>query len=526
MTGSIDCTVVIPVFNRGEALTAGIDSLRAQTLGEGRVEIIYVDDGSDDGRTPKLIDQVVANTPNARVFHEPASGSPGRPRNVGLANAQGDYVFFADHDDWFDQEALERLVGFARENSSDVVIGKVVAYGRRAVIPRIFRESRARIPAAEAMISLTPHKLFRREFLLQHGIRAPEGKRRLEDHEFVTHAYLHAQTISVYADRICYHHNHPGDDGNFSQSPVDIEVYTRSNRDVIALICRHTDGDPERRDAMLQRPVVHELLKKAGPRRMRPADAEGEALKHHVLRTALVEDVPDTVIDRMAAFPRATAKALRDDDPEAVRRIDDRSAALSLRAELVDLRANGSTWTIDYRIGLERDGELVRFEPGPGRETWWLDEPTLARGDADRAERQDELLAVDVEILVACRRTSEQWHLRGTSNVRLSETRSGGILRRRGDAETLQITGNATIDLADVGGAQIGFGVWDVLVRAEVLGVALKTRLGVIDESALPSPLPRQSLRNPKAHAAAFVTEAKRLLAVEVGRRRGDRGSA
>ena len=518
MNGAIDCTVVIPVFNRGEALEAGIESLRAQTLGPQRIQIIYVDDGSDDGRTPAMIDRIVANTPNAQVFHEPASGSPGRPRNVGLAHAQGDYVFFADHDDWFDPEALERLVGWARQHDSDVVIGKVVAHGRRAVIPRIFRENRAQLPAAEAMISLTPHKLFRRAFLVEHDIRAPEGRLRLEDHHFVTHAYLHAQTISVYAEHVCYHHNHPGDEGNFSRSALDLEVYNTSNREVIELIRRHTEGDEARRDAFMQRPVLHELLKKAGPRRMRPSSPEGEELKHRVLRDALTEAVPDGVIDQLGAFPRATAKALRNDDPEAVRRVDARAAALSMSAELVELRAKGSVWTVDYRVTIERDGVPVSFVKDPGRDDWRLDEETLASDDADRPEREDQLVGIDLEILVASRRSEVQWHLPNTYTATPQQVQSARGLRRRAVTATLAMSGIAAIDLTRVGDAQIGSGIWDIVLRAEVLGVDLKTRLSVIDESALPTLLPEVRLTEPRARAVALVTEARRTLAIEVHR--------
>lgn len=523
VTTTIDCTVVIPVFNRGEALGPGIESLRAQTLGADRIEIIYVDDGSNDGRTPLMIDQIVANTRNARAFHEPASGSPGRPRNVGLANARGDYVFFADHDDWFDPEALERLVGWARQHDSDVVIGKVVAHGRRAVIPRIFRESRASIPAPEAMISLTPHKLFRRAFLLAHDITAPEGRLRLEDHHFVTHAYLHAQTISVYADHVCYHHNHPGE-GNFSRSALDLEVYVASNREVIELIRHHTADDESLRDAMLHRPVLHELLKKAGPRRMRPATADGEELKHQVLRDALTESVPGAVIDRLGAFPRATAKALRNDDPDAVRRIDARAAALSLRAELVELRAIGNIWTVDYRLVLDRDGVPVAFTRAAAHDDWCLDEETLPTADADGPEPAARLVAVDLEVLIASRRTSVQWHLPTTYSVALAQRPHGRHFRRHPETATLTLTGTSTIDLTRVGGTQIGPGVWDIVLRAEILGEDLRARLIVIDESALPTVFPEVLLSAPRARAAARVTEAKRALAIEVSRvrRTGD----
>ncbi len=47
------------------------------------------------------------------VVHQPNSGGPGGPRNVGLDRATGTYVFFLDADDYLGVEALERLVRMA-----------------------------------------------------------------------------------------------------------------------------------------------------------------------------------------------------------------------------------------------------------------------------------------------------------------------------------------------------------------------------------------------------------------------------
>ena len=52
---------------------------------------------------------------------------------------------------------------------------------------------------------LTPHKLFRTAMLREHGIRFPEGRRRLEDHLFVVPAYFAAERISVLASYPIYH---------------------------------------------------------------------------------------------------------------------------------------------------------------------------------------------------------------------------------------------------------------------------------------------------------------------------------
>jgi hypothetical protein len=153
---------------------------------------------------------------------------------------------------------------------------------------------------------------------------------------------------------------------------------------------------------------------------------------------------------------------------------------------------------------------------------WHLDDEALGSDDADRPERQGDLLAVDLEVLVVSRRSSAQWHLRTAYVVAMQQTTVGGPFRRKASDATLSIAGSATLDPRQVGDAQIGPGIWDLLIRAEVLGVDLRTRLKVIDESGLPNSLPEARLRHPPARACALVTDARRSLAIEVTRiRRG-----
>ncbi|HEX3899791.1 MAG TPA: glycosyltransferase family 2 protein [Mycobacteriales bacterium] len=508
----LDCSVVIPVFNRGEALAAGSESLRAQSIGAERFEVIYVDDGSTDGYTPALINEVAAGVTNARVFHEPASGSPGRPRNVGVAQARGEFVFFSDHDDWFDPRALERLVGWARKHDSDVVVGKVVAHGGRTRIPRLFAASRASVPAPEAMISLTPHKLFRRSFLEEHDIRFPEGKRRLEDHHFVTHAYLHAKVISVYADHVCYHHNDPGTDENFSQTRSDPALYVESNVEVIDLIRRHTEHDPDRRDAMLERPVLHELIKKAAPGRLKQIDGDGETRKYRAIATALRE-VPPTVIDRFGVFPRATACALLRDDDSAVRRISEVAETVHVGARVLRIQSSGTHWLIDYRITLLSGGAPVMFGPGSKRRHWRLATTSLAAEVPEQVPLRA-LTDVEVEVFLAHRQSALQWPVvsTGSASLRRLGRRAKVTLSKE---RALTFDGRAVLDLAQIGDERLGVGRWDLTLRVDALGLNRGARLRV--------PRNEPGLRLPTAEridagyrVKAIRTQRRRTLAIRV----------
>src|SRR5919198_3314948 len=116
-------SVVVPVHNPGRAIEPCIRSILRQTLGRDRVEAIFVDDGSTDG-TGERLERLTREQRHIRAIRIPASGAPGRPRNIGFEAARGAYVQFLDADDELAPRALERLLRMARRNRSDIVLGK------------------------------------------------------------------------------------------------------------------------------------------------------------------------------------------------------------------------------------------------------------------------------------------------------------------------------------------------------------------------------------------------------------------
>jgi GT2 family glycosyltransferase len=85
-------SVVIPSFNRIALLKEALESVFAQRFTD--FELIVVDDGSSDGTKEYL--QALGK--RLRVLCQPNQG-PGAARNLGAANAQGEYLAFLDSDD-------------------------------------------------------------------------------------------------------------------------------------------------------------------------------------------------------------------------------------------------------------------------------------------------------------------------------------------------------------------------------------------------------------------------------------------
>lgn len=112
-------SVVIPIYNVAQYLSQCVDSVLAQSYRD--LEIILVDDGSTD-ECPKICDDYQQKDARIRVIHQ-ENGGLSDARNAGMKIARGEWIYFADSDDWLVQDAIQKLYHFAIENHCDVVQG-------------------------------------------------------------------------------------------------------------------------------------------------------------------------------------------------------------------------------------------------------------------------------------------------------------------------------------------------------------------------------------------------------------------
>ena len=99
-------SVILPVYNiKREYLTKAVESVLAQSFAD--FELLIVDDGSKK-ETADVCDELAAKDKRVTVFHNFNQG-PGKSRNFGLTQAQGEFVIFMDHDDWVEKDWLKKL---------------------------------------------------------------------------------------------------------------------------------------------------------------------------------------------------------------------------------------------------------------------------------------------------------------------------------------------------------------------------------------------------------------------------------
>lgn len=364
-TAAVRVSVVVPVFNPGPSFDDLIASLERQSLDASRFEVLLCDDGSDDA-TQRRLDDIARAHPNVRVLSLPHSGWPGTPRNEGVAAARGDYVQFVDQDDYLFDTALEKLVDYADAHSSDVVVGREVGIGR-PLPSRIFRRD---IPDATLgedplLEMLTPHKLFRTDFLRENGIRFPDGRVRLEDHRYVMQAYFAARTISILASVPCYAWvKHPG---SASSSRIDPETYFPHLEAVLDIVEANTEPG-KLRDRLLRHWLRGKILKRLSGKRMLRYPAAYRTRLLDVV-TPLVQRRFGPGVDAGLAFPhRIRAALLRAGRRDDLVRFAEFEAGLKCEVSVSSAewsRGGGLHFTI--RTAVTRGGqEALIFEPGTG----------------------------------------------------------------------------------------------------------------------------------------------------------------
>lgn len=195
LSDKIRVSVIIPVFNAEAFLPRCVQSLLAQTLRE--IELILVDDGSTD-KSPALCDEF-AKDPRVRVIHQ-HNGGPCGARNRGMELARGEFIGFADADDWCDPSMFEKLCGTADAQKADMAFcdyilegtdSRTVAsdnngsrsYGRaeirREILPFFFGYSPEELPSYKELFPFADYSsyiwlcVFRTSVIRENGLLFP-----------------------------------------------------------------------------------------------------------------------------------------------------------------------------------------------------------------------------------------------------------------------------------------------------------------------------------------------------------------
>ncbi|MEU9562957.1 glycosyltransferase family A protein [Streptomyces sp. NPDC048161] len=510
----VKVSVVIPVYNPGKYIDPCIDSLLRQTLPAREFEVLFVNDGSTDDTCERL-EKLAGEHPHFRVITIPNSGWPGKPRNIGVDEAKGEYVQFVDQDDYLASGALEQLYDMGNRNGSDIVIGKV-ASNFRGVPQGVFKKNREKCTLQDAPLydSLTPHKMFRTEFLRENGIAYPEGKRRLEDQLYMMQAYFPAKVVSILGSYTCYYYSRRDDGQNAGSAKIIPSGYYGNLREVLDVVVANTEPG-EFRDKLLRRFYRVEMLGRLSEPAVLKYDPEYLDEMCDAVQGLAADFMDDGVHDGLGPVLRLRSTLLRDNDRQGLVQVSRFAASVKAAARLEEF-----AWRPDGRIDLTISGRLVHGEDRAPlkllrRDGRYFLHPDITEGllpDGELLDVTDDISGFSAELSLRNRETAVEWPCPASFTTRVEELGD--------DICEVVLHGSGQIGSEAVKGrGRVSRGFWDVWVPLRGLGLVRKARLGAdrapeVDAACVPA-----SLGSPARAVIPYFTHPHSNLTLDVARR-------
>ena len=163
-------SIVIPCFNSSPYIAETLESIVNQHLGD-KIQVVLVDDCSTEP-----FDEIVdtfKDKLNIKTVKTDSNCGPSKTRQVGVDNADGEWITFCDHDDTFIANTFNRIRTIIRNNPSRNIIQAQFQEVRQdgTVIPYSFDKGSNWIHA----------KFFRKKFLDENKLTFKEGLATHED---------------------------------------------------------------------------------------------------------------------------------------------------------------------------------------------------------------------------------------------------------------------------------------------------------------------------------------------------------
>ncbi|EPF69978.1 glycosyltransferase [Acinetobacter rudis] len=209
----IAVSIIVPCYNAVSKIGKCLASLRNIDFPISNFEVLFVDDCSTDQTYELLLNECLKHSNWSVIKLEKNSGSPSKPRNVGVQLAKGEYIFYFDCDDEILSDTIKLHYEHAENKNACIVRGALlVDNGKRKYRLNIVQDwseklsRKERIEKIIAKQSTTSPQLIKRKLLLDNNIIWPEDIKMGEDTIFLTNVLAHAKQIE-YIDHDTFIYN-------------------------------------------------------------------------------------------------------------------------------------------------------------------------------------------------------------------------------------------------------------------------------------------------------------------------------
>lgn len=219
-TSKIKVSVIIPAYNAAHILPTSLGPVVHQSLND--IEIIIINDASTDN-TLEILMRCQSQFPSlVKIIDSKENLGPGGARNLGIDAASGDYIGFADADDFVSDRLFERLYEKAIEGDYDIVDcgmifkaeEKAIIYTGDNVTGTLDDIKRSRLIVGGGYLYT---KLYKR-YLFENPPVRMRNNCILEDSDILTYMFAKAKSIGNVKE-ILYQYNNEAESASKIQEP-------------------------------------------------------------------------------------------------------------------------------------------------------------------------------------------------------------------------------------------------------------------------------------------------------------------
>lgn len=209
-------SVIIPVYNAEGTLRRCLDSLVGQQF--SNYELLLINDGSTDGSD--AICREYANTYSCVRYFVKENGGVSSARNLGLEQAEGEYILFVDSDDYVSEDYFALLSHTLESNAVDLLMFGYRNFGGASTEwdTGVFCEEtessvakRISFAVCQYLFSSLLSKAFKRQIIERDNIRFSNDLAIGEDQAFIFTYAMHIRSIGSIEDHL---YNVDVSDGN------------------------------------------------------------------------------------------------------------------------------------------------------------------------------------------------------------------------------------------------------------------------------------------------------------------------
>lgn len=212
----MNVSIIVPVYQVAPYIEACLKSVMQQTY-RGSMECLLIDDcGTDDSiAIAERLTATYDGPVRFQVLHHERNRGLSASRNTGLAQAEGEFIFFLDSDDEISHECIELLMRKVEEDDTvELVQGLTRSYPIKNIDGLSTRISVTKASSNEdvrkcfyqsrQLVTSAWNKLIKRSFLENHDISFVEGL-IFEDTPWLFDMLKHLTKVS-FVKEITYHY--------------------------------------------------------------------------------------------------------------------------------------------------------------------------------------------------------------------------------------------------------------------------------------------------------------------------------